>query len=115
VFELLAVASAPVVTFSVDPALVIQLVLSTFMPLLVGLVTTRVTSGATKAWLLAAFTLVTSVLTGIGDAIATGTAFDIGLALILLIPAFVVSVSTYYGLWKPTGVGGAVQDIGANK
>jgi len=115
VFEILAVASAPVVTFSIDPALVIQLVLSTFMPLLVGLVTTRVTSGAIKAWLLAAFTLVTSVLTGIGDAIATGTAFDVGLALILFIPAFVVSVSTYYGLWKPTGVGGAVQDIGANK
>jgi hypothetical protein len=117
VFELLAVATtaAPVVTFSVDPALVIQLVLSTFMPLLVGLVTTRVTSGATKAWLLAAFTLVTSVLTGIGDAIATGTPFDIGLALLLLIPAFVVSVSTYYGLWKPTGIAVKAQDVGANK
>lgn len=116
-FELLAVATtaAPVITFSVDPALVIQLILSTFMPLLVGLVTTRVTSGATKAWLLAAFTLVTSVLTGIGDAIATGTAFDIGLALILLIPAFVVSVSTYYGLWKPTGIAVKAQDVGANK
>jgi len=115
VFELLAVAAAPVVTFSLDPSLVIQLVLSTVMPLLVGIVTDRVTSGAVKAWLLAAFTLATSVLTGIGDAIASGTSFDLGLALILFIPAFVVSVSTYYGLWKPTGIAVKAQDVGSNK
>ena len=114
-FEFLAVATTPVITFSVDPALVIQLVLSTLMPLAVGVVTDRVTSGKVKAWLLAAFTLITSIVTGIGDALASGTSFDIGLALILAIPAFVVSVSTYYGLWKPTGIAVKAQDVGSNK
>lgn len=100
-----AVTNAPVVVFSLDLAIVIQIVLAVFLPILVGLVTTRVTKGSIKAWLLAGLTLVTSVLTQLGQAIASNTPFDIGLALLAVIPAFAISVATYYGLWKPTGVG----------
>ena len=99
------------IIFTLDPALVIQLLLAVVLPILVGLVTTRVTSGAKKAWLLAGLTLVTSLVTGLGDAVASNTAFDVGLALIAAVPAFAISVATYYGLWKPTGVGEAAQNV----
>lgn len=101
------------IVFTLDPAIAIQIVLAVFLPILVGLVTTRVTSGSIKAWLLAGLTLATSVGTQLGQAIAAGVPFDIGLALLAAIPAFAISVATYYGLWKPTGVGHAAQDVQA--
>lgn len=107
---LAAVTNAPIVVFSLDWAIVIQIVLAVFLPILVGLVTTRVTAGSIKAWLLAGLTLVTSVLTQVGQAIASNTPFDLGLALLAVIPAFAISVATYYGLWKPTGVGEKAQE-----
>jgi len=97
--------------FTLDPALVVQLILAVFLPIAVGLVTTRVTSGAKKAWLLAGLSLVTSLFTQLGAALASHSAFDIGLALLAVIPAFAISVATYYGLWKPTGIGQAAQDV----
>lgn len=99
--------------FTLDPAIVVQLILAVFLPIAVGLVTTRVTSGAKKAWLLAGLSLVTSLFTQLGAALASHSAFDIGLALLAVIPAFAISVATYYGLWKPTGVGTAAQDVEA--
>lgn len=99
--------------FTLDPALVVQLILAVFLPIGVGLVTTRVTSGAKKAWLLAGLSLVTSLFTQLGAALASHSAFDIGLALLAVIPAFAISVATYYGLWKPTGIGQAAQDVDA--
>lgn len=99
--------------FTLDPALVVQLILAVFLPIGVGLVTTRVTSGAKKAWLLAGLSLVASLFTQLGAALASHSAFDIGLALLAVIPAFAISVATYYGLWKPTGIGQAAQDVDA--
>ena len=101
------------IVFSVNPALVVQLLLAVILPIVVGFVTTRVTSGAKKAWLLAGLTLVTSVLTGFGAALANSVAFDLGLALIAAIGQFAISVAMYYGLWKPTGVGEAAQNVEA--
>lgn len=106
-----AVTNAPAVVFTLDWAVVIQILLAVVMPLLVGLVTTRVTSGSIKAWLLAGLTLVTSIITQVGAAIATGMPFDLGVALLSTIGAFIVSVGTYYGLLKPTGIAGAAQDV----
>ena len=99
-------------TFSLDPALVIALLVSTILPVLVGLVTTRVTSGGVKATLLALLALVTSLLTELGRAIADGVPYDVGLGLLLALPIFVVSVAMHYGLWKPTGTSAAVQARG---
>lgn len=99
--------------FTLDPALVIQLLLAVILPIIVGLVTTRVTRSSVKAWLLASLTLVTTIITGIGVAIDNNTPFDLGQALLLAIPSFAISVATYYGLWKPTGIGGAAQDVEA--
>lgn len=98
------------ITFTLDAAITIQLVLTVLMPILVGLITNKATSGAAKAWLLAGTTLVTSVLAGLYDAVINNGVFDIGLALLVAIPAFAISVATHYGLWKPTGVSDAAQE-----
>lgn len=98
------------VQFTMDAALTIQLVLTVLMPILVGLITKKTTSSAVKAWLLAGTTLVTSVLTGLYDAVINAGVFDLGMALLVAIPAFAISVATHYGLWKPTGVSDAAQD-----
>lgn len=108
-----AITNTPTVVFSLDWAIVVQIVLAVFLPILVGLVTTRVTKGSIKAWLLAGLTLATSLLTQLAQAISSGTPFDLGLALLAVIPAFAISVATYYGLWKPTGVGEKMQDVEA--
>lgn len=99
------------VAFTLDPATVVQLLIAFILPVLVGLVTTRVTSSAIKAWLLAGLSLVTSLLVELARAIASGTTYDLGVALLAALPAFVVSVASFYGLWKPTGVTAAVQDV----
>jgi len=99
--------------FTLDPISIIQLILTVVMPIAVGLVTTRTTSGAVKAWLLAAFTLVASILTELAAALSQHVPFDLGVALIATVPSFVISVAMYYGLWKPTGVGAAAQNVEA--
>ena len=85
--------------FTLDLVVVVQLILSVFLPLLVGLVTNKVTSGGAKAWLLAGLTLATAVFTDLGFALANGTVFDLGVALLSAIPFFAISVAIHYGLW----------------
>lgn len=99
--------------FTLDPAQVVQLILTVILPIAVGLVTTRTTSSAVKAWLLAGLSLVTSVLTELAHAIATTAVFDLGVALLAAIPTFAIAVATYYGLWKPTGIAVKAQDVEA--
>lgn len=94
----------PTVAFTLDPATVVQLLIAFILPVLVGLVTTRVTSGALKAWLLAGLSLVTALLVELARALTAGETYDLGVALLTALPAFVVSVASHYGLWRPTGV-----------
>ncbi len=97
--------TAPVaVAFTLDPLAVVQLVIAFILPVLVGLVTTRVTSGALKAWMLAGLSLVTALLVELARALTAGETYDLGVALLTALPAFVVSVASHYGLWRPTGV-----------
>lgn len=102
----------PTIAFTFDPLAVVQLLIAFVLPVIVGLVTTRVVSPAVKAWLLAGLALVTSLLTELARALTTAQTFDVGVALLAALPTFVVSVATYYGLWKPTGVARAAQDVG---
>ncbi|MFJ2297395.1 hypothetical protein [Oerskovia paurometabola] len=106
------VVAEPAVTFTLAPAIVVQLLVAFLLPVLVGLVTTRVTSSGRRAWLLAGLTLATSLLVELGRALTAGTGYDVGVALLAALPAFVVSVATHYGLWKPAGVTDAVLDRG---
>ena len=99
------------IEFTIDPALVIGLLVSTVLPLLVGLVTTRVTHGGVKAVLLAALALITSLLTELGVAVSNGVSYDLGKGLLLAIPTFLIAVGMHYGLWKPTGASQGAQSV----
>lgn len=99
------------IAFTLDPALVIGLLVSTVLPLLVGLVTTRVTHGGIKAVLLAALALITSLLTELGVAVSNGVTYDLGQGLLLAIPTFLIAVGMHYGLWKPTTASEKVQNV----
>jgi len=99
------------IAFTLEPALIIQLLVSTVLPLLVGLVTKTVTHGGAKALLLAAFALATSLLVELGNAIAAGTVYDIGQGLLLAFPTFLIAVGLHYGLWKPVGAATKAQEL----
>jgi hypothetical protein len=88
-----------------------QLLASTVFPLLVGLVTTRVTDGGHKAIMLAALSVSTSLATELGGALQTGTAYNLGTALLFGLGSFLVAVGTYYGAWRPTGIAVAAQSV----
>ncbi len=99
------------IAFSLDPALIIGLLVSTVLPLLVGLVTTRVTSGGIKAVLLAGLALVTSLLTELGVAVSNGETYDLGRGLLIAIPTFLIAVGMHFGLWKPVGAAAGAQSV----
>lgn len=96
-------------SFTLDPALIIQLLISTVLPLLVGLVTKVTTNASVKAVLLAGLALVTSLLTELGQALSIGSTYDVGRGLLLAIPGFLVAVGMHFGIWKPIGATDAAQ------
>lgn len=99
------------IEFNLPPALILGLVVSTILPILVGLVTTRVTHGGTKAVLLAALAAVTGLLTELLAAVQAGVAYDIGNGLVLALTAFLVAVAMHFGLWKPVGASDKAQSV----
>lgn len=86
------------------------LVISVVLPVLVGLVTTRVTHAGTKAVLLLALSTLNGFLV---DLSAGEPGFDVGSAAVLALVSFGTGVLSHFGLWKPTGVSGKAQDVGA--
>lgn len=87
---------------------ILGLLVGVILPLLVGLVTTRVTSPGIKAVLLALLSALTGFLTEV-----LSDTFDLKTALITWLGAFLVAVGVHYGLWKPTGVSIKLQQIGS--
>lgn len=101
------------IEFTLDLALIIQLLISTVLPLLVGLVTKVVTHSGVKAILLAALSLITSLLVEFGHALANAEVYDIGRGLLLALPTFLIAVGMHFGIWKATGVSEKMQSIGS--
>ena len=101
------------ITFDVSWPLVIGLLVSTILPLVVGLVTTRVTHSGVKATVLAALSAVTGLLTELGNALTAGTEYNLGTGLVFALGAFLVATGLHYGLLKPTGASGVVQSVGS--
>jgi len=83
------------------------LCVSVVLPVLVGLVTTRVTHPGTKAVLLLALSTANGFLVELAN---PGPGWDAGTAAILTLVSFATGVLTHFGLWKPTGVAGKAQD-----
>lgn len=84
--------------------------IGTILPLLVGLVTTRLTNPGLKAVLLAFLSAVTGFLTELAT-----PDFELRAALLTWLGTFLVAVGTHYGFWKPVGAASRLQAIGAQK
>lgn len=94
------------IVFQPDLITVLTFVVGIVLPLLVGLVTTRTTSPARKAILLAALALVTSVLSGVLEAVTNGTEYDLFANFFVFLGVFVTSVAMYFGVWSRAGSSG---------
>ncbi|WP_228974932.1 hypothetical protein [Streptomyces sp. DH12] len=89
-----------------DTAYWIGLLISVALPVLVGLVTTRVTHAGAKAVLLLALSGVNGLLVEVAN---PGPGFDLGTAAVLALVAFATGVLAHFGLWKPVGVADKAQ------
>lgn len=94
-------------TVNLDQAYWLGLLVSTVLPVLVGLVTTRVTHAGTKAVLLLALSTITAFVV---EYAAPGPDYDVGTAVVLAGVSFGTGVLIHFGLWKPVGVSGKAQD-----
>ncbi|MGQ4437921.1 hypothetical protein ACN6LI_003286 [Streptomyces violaceoruber] len=95
---------------TLDSAYWLGLAISVVLPVLVGLVTTRITHPGTKAVLLLALTAANGFLVELSNA---GDGYNVSSALILWGVSFATGVLAHFGLWKPTGVSSKAQDVGA--
>jgi hypothetical protein len=86
---------------------IIGLLVTLVLPILVGLVTTRVTSAGKKAVLLLALTAVTGFLVELGNA---GPDYNVANGVFYTVVGFITAVAVHFGFLKPTGVSGAAQD-----
>jgi hypothetical protein len=84
------------------------LLVSVVLPVLVGLVTTRVTHAGLKAVLLLALSIATGFVTEYAGPHDAG--YSVGTAAVLSLVAFATGVLSHFGLWKPVGVAGRAQD-----
>jgi hypothetical protein len=82
----------------------LTLVVSVLLPIIVGLVTTKVTSPTAKALLLLGLSLITSLVSAWILAVQSGNAFDLWSALYTSGTVFIIAVASHFGLWRPTGV-----------
>lgn len=94
-------------TVDLDRAYWLGLLVSVVLPVLVGLVTTRVTHAGVKAVLLLALSTINGFVV---EYAAPGPGYDVGTAAVLALVAFGTGVLAHFGLWKPAGISRAAQD-----
>jgi hypothetical protein len=98
------------IDFTLDTLLLVQWVVAVFLPLLVGLVTTKLTSSLAKALLLAGLNALVAIGTELARALEDPTgSFDAGQALFQLLTALAIAWGAYGQFWKPTGAAAAAQ------
>lgn len=83
------------------------LAISVGLPVLVGLVTTRVTHPGTKAVLLLALASLNGFLVELSNA---GDGYDVGSAVVGTLVSFSIAVLMHFGLYKPVGISAKAQD-----
>lgn len=84
------------------------LLTSVILPVLVGLVTTRVTSAGLKAVLLLALSTASGFVVEFAGPHDAG--YSVGTAAVLALVSFGTGVLAHFGFWKPVGVAGRAQD-----
>lgn len=95
------------ITWDVDWILVLQFIVATLLPLLVAIVSTKVTSAKVKGLLLAVFSFLATVITAILDALVNQTPLDLGQTILLAGGTFAWAVVSYFGIWRAQGTDGA--------
>lgn len=95
-------------TVNLDSAYWLGLLVSVVLPVLVGLVTTRVTNSGWKAVLLLALSTANGFLVELAGPHDTG--YSVQTAAILALVSFATGVLTHFGLLKPVGVSRWTQD-----
>ncbi|WP_199572771.1 hypothetical protein [Streptomyces murinus] len=96
-------------TVHLDAAYWLGLLTSVVLPVLVGLVTTRVTSPGAKGILLLALSTVNGFV--VEYAAPHDASYSVGTAAVLALVSFGMGVLMHFGLWKPTGVSAAAQNV----
>lgn len=98
-----------------DPVMIdiqwISIIIGTLIPILVGFLTKLDAPAGLKAVVNAFISAVSGALVTI---LENGGAFVPREALVAIGSTWVVSIATYYGLWKPTGVSERVQSSTAS-
>jgi hypothetical protein len=94
-------------TVNLDQAYWLGLLVAVVLPVLVGLVTTKVTHAGVKAVLLLALSTANGFVV---EYAAPGPDYDVGTAAVLALVAFGTGVLSHFGLWKPVGVAAKAQD-----
>lgn len=95
-------------TVNLDSAYWLGLLVSVVLPVLVGLVTTRVTHAGTKAVLLLALSTINGFVIEYAGPHDAG--YSVGTAAVLALVSFATGVLSHFGFWKPTGISGRAQD-----
>jgi hypothetical protein len=95
-------------TVNLDAAYWLGLVASVVLPVLVGLVTTKVTHAGWKAVLLLALSTINGFVVEYAGPHDAG--YSVGTAAVLALVSFGTGVLAHFGFWKPTGVAGKAQD-----
>ncbi|MFD0436993.1 hypothetical protein [Streptomyces chartreusis] len=95
-------------TVELDKAYWLALLVSVVLPVLVGLVTTRVTHAGWKAVLLLGLSAATGFVTEYAGPHDAG--YSVGTAAVLALVSFGTGVLSHFGFWKPVGVSGKAQD-----
>jgi hypothetical protein len=95
-------------TVNLDQAYWLGLLVSVVLPVLVGLVTTRVTNAGVKALLLLALSTANGFVVEYAGPHDAG--YSVGTAAVLALVSFGTGVLTHFGFWKPVGVAGRAQD-----
>lgn len=104
--------NVPVFTLQPNLGGLLSLLVTVFLPILVGLVTTRVTSAGRKALLLLFLASVTSFIETWISSQQAGLPFAWAPIVFNAVVNFGVAVAVHYGLWKPTGAATAAQNTG---
>jgi hypothetical protein len=88
------------------------LLIGVVLPILVGLVTTKVTSATVKAVLLLFFTALDGFLVELSN---HPHGYSLGAAVVNWLVYFAIGVAMHFGLYKPTGMSAQAQLFGTRR
>lgn len=103
------------VAIDIDLITVINWVIAFGLPLVVGLITTRLTESLTKVLWLAGLNVLNSGLGELVRSLQEGTSWSLGNFLFTLLGALAIAYGAYSNVWKPSGAAAKVQAVGDSK